>query len=208
MALLTCPECGRQVSDKSEMCLTCGCPIEDIKSKEQEFKQEMSKKKRKRIATIGCAMAGVIIIVFIGSYLLLKPDTRGYYDGLKWTTTFEDVRKRVGDLSSIDEEDEMITEIVENYNSIEGVTSITSYYFDEEKLYKVSLEFLNDEEKSGMTNIELKQKLEDDLTKLYGDGKKIDSSEKIWITKYSKIDIWSYRSLLSLTYTDINYEDD
>ena len=27
MALFTCPECGKQVSDKAEMCPNCGCPI-------------------------------------------------------------------------------------------------------------------------------------------------------------------------------------
>lgn len=27
MALITCSECGRQISDKADVCIGCGCPI-------------------------------------------------------------------------------------------------------------------------------------------------------------------------------------
>lgn len=31
MALINCPECGKEVSDKADKCINCGCPIsEDI----------------------------------------------------------------------------------------------------------------------------------------------------------------------------------
>ncbi|GHT51473.1 hypothetical protein AGMMS49982_09000 [Bacteroidia bacterium] len=29
MALINCPECGKQVSDKARKCPQCGCPIRD-----------------------------------------------------------------------------------------------------------------------------------------------------------------------------------
>lgn len=28
MALIQCPECGKEISDKSQQCIHCGCPIE------------------------------------------------------------------------------------------------------------------------------------------------------------------------------------
>ena len=28
MALINCPECGKQISDKAAQCIHCGCPIE------------------------------------------------------------------------------------------------------------------------------------------------------------------------------------
>ena len=28
MALIICPECGSKISDKTEQCIHCGCPIE------------------------------------------------------------------------------------------------------------------------------------------------------------------------------------
>lgn len=30
MALITCPECGKQISDKSEVCIGCGYPVNEI----------------------------------------------------------------------------------------------------------------------------------------------------------------------------------
>ena len=30
MALINCPECGQQISDKAKMCIHCGCPIEEV----------------------------------------------------------------------------------------------------------------------------------------------------------------------------------
>ena len=29
MALINCPECGKQISDKAERCIHCGCPIDN-----------------------------------------------------------------------------------------------------------------------------------------------------------------------------------
>ena len=28
MALITCPECGKEVSDKATTCPNCGCPLQ------------------------------------------------------------------------------------------------------------------------------------------------------------------------------------
>ena len=30
MAIIKCPECGKEISDKAKTCIHCGCPIEDI----------------------------------------------------------------------------------------------------------------------------------------------------------------------------------
>ena len=30
MALIQCPECGKEVSDKAKVCIHCGCPIEEL----------------------------------------------------------------------------------------------------------------------------------------------------------------------------------
>ena len=30
MALIKCPECGNQVSDKAEVCIHCGCPLSEV----------------------------------------------------------------------------------------------------------------------------------------------------------------------------------
>lgn len=41
MALIRCPECQREISDKSNQCIHCGCPIE--KSENESKKQSLNK---------------------------------------------------------------------------------------------------------------------------------------------------------------------
>lgn len=44
MALITCPECGKQVSDKAPACIGCGFPLtEYVKQKEEEKKEVIRK---------------------------------------------------------------------------------------------------------------------------------------------------------------------
>lgn len=31
MALIKCPECGKEISDKANTCINCGCPIAEIR---------------------------------------------------------------------------------------------------------------------------------------------------------------------------------
>lgn len=42
MALITCTECGKEISDKASACPNCGCPIEHIKPHEETKEQEYS----------------------------------------------------------------------------------------------------------------------------------------------------------------------
>lgn len=42
MALITCTECGKEISDKASACPNCGCPIEHIKPHEEIKEQEYS----------------------------------------------------------------------------------------------------------------------------------------------------------------------
>lgn len=30
MALIKCPECGKEISDKAKVCINCGCPLEEV----------------------------------------------------------------------------------------------------------------------------------------------------------------------------------
>ena len=40
MALITCPECGGQVSDKADVCIHCGYPLKDNKSEENKNSED------------------------------------------------------------------------------------------------------------------------------------------------------------------------
>lgn len=40
MALIACPECGKEISDKAKACPNCGCPISDLQTDEEVEKVE------------------------------------------------------------------------------------------------------------------------------------------------------------------------
>ena len=40
MALIKCPECGKEFSDKALACPNCGCPVSEIKKQEEEERQK------------------------------------------------------------------------------------------------------------------------------------------------------------------------
>ena len=41
MALIKCPECGKEISDKAESCPNCGCPASEILSKKNDRDTEV-----------------------------------------------------------------------------------------------------------------------------------------------------------------------
>lgn len=36
MSLITCPECGKEISDKSKQCIHCGFPLDNINTNNQK----------------------------------------------------------------------------------------------------------------------------------------------------------------------------
>lgn len=67
MALIKCPECEKEVSDKANNCPNCGCPI---------LNSEQPKKK-KNIRSLFVISMGVIVLVIVGifasSYIKKSP---------------------------------------------------------------------------------------------------------------------------------------
>lgn len=56
MALIKCPDCGKMISDKSTMCIGCGCPVETCydrieKSRNafNEFKNSLNPNNKKEL---------------------------------------------------------------------------------------------------------------------------------------------------------------
>ena len=49
MSLIKCPECGKEVSDRSEICVGCGFPIKEYlfeKSKNEELQESIVEKEK------------------------------------------------------------------------------------------------------------------------------------------------------------------
>ena len=87
MALIQCPECGKQVSDKARKCPHCGYPLEDIDFAKEEIAEETSietvgdhiskevveekiVKEKKPIPkkVIICIISGVVVASLIGYF--------------------------------------------------------------------------------------------------------------------------------------------
>lgn len=62
MALIKCPECGKEISDKATSCQNCGCPTSDA----------MTKVNHNRLI---CILFGIVLLassIILGVYYLQK----------------------------------------------------------------------------------------------------------------------------------------
>mgnify|MGYP002707457350 CR=1 FL=1 len=65
MAMIKCPECGKEISDKAESCPQCGCPLRSGCTDVEPIK--------KKSAKLGVALVGIIIVfVLVGTFVILK----------------------------------------------------------------------------------------------------------------------------------------
>ena len=80
MALINCPECGKEISDKAMMCPNCGNPLTGISEEEmieltdKNVKRKQAEKKRKItiISIIVVICIGIIAAIIIGNYIADK----------------------------------------------------------------------------------------------------------------------------------------
>lgn len=91
MALIKCPECGKEVSDKAGKCPNCGYPIEVSKSKEEHEEVDKSqiefegnknnirekRKPNKKIIILGLC---IVFVIILGTalYMVKTADSRKY----------------------------------------------------------------------------------------------------------------------------------
>lgn len=75
MALIKCPECGKEISDKAKVCPNCGCPVEGhhVTENKAQPKEDYSSKYRKNNDKNGKkkkSRKGVIIVLVIAVVLI------------------------------------------------------------------------------------------------------------------------------------------
>lgn len=126
MALVKCPECGKEVSDKAGKCPNCGFPIESASEKEteknmvadSEVKQPDSgedevkaekKKVSKKMVAISCIVLAIVIISAI-AYFVVTADSRNYDAAQKFYTSekYKEALDKFTKLGSYKDSKEMV----------------------------------------------------------------------------------------------------
>ena len=67
MAMIKCPECGNDVSDKALSCPKCGCPInneKEVKKEEEEKKKEAKREKDRKTKIFLAVLLPILIVAF------------------------------------------------------------------------------------------------------------------------------------------------
>ena len=81
MALINCPECGKEISEKAGSCPNCGCPLNTIEKAVEESKKtdgvhyarptgslpKREEKKRKKKTWIWIVVGVIVLFVLVGS---------------------------------------------------------------------------------------------------------------------------------------------
>lgn len=74
MALIKCPECDKEISDKASVCPSCGCPIHEG-GDDNNSKVETVKPKNKQMILVACVCIAVLFVVILGLGLSKKAKT-------------------------------------------------------------------------------------------------------------------------------------
>lgn len=65
MALISCPECGKEISNKSQTCIYCGCPIHGVHNVTQ-IKETSKINKRVWVAALVFICVAALVVLTIG----------------------------------------------------------------------------------------------------------------------------------------------
>ena len=202
MALLKCPECDRQVSDRAQCCPKCGFPVKDIIELELKTVQEKARTKHKKKIEILLAAAVLCIVAVRVIIVMRRPDTSGLYNKIAWGSSKNQIQKEYPngtDGKGDDKENE--TYYLYNMKSyMDGIKAIVRFSFQDGKLYQITF-IPSLQDNSDIVEEEIPGKLEEYLDGLYGDCEKDGATYK-WNTKKSDIEMFSYRSLVMVIYSE------
>lgn len=194
MALLICPECGNRVSDRSDVCLKCGYPTKDIIVLHNQVKKRKSLFVLLIVSTCVIAVLAIILVLNI----VLSPDKSGYFDGNRWGTPYQEVSAKYSDIFGTNDENSSFDTFIDPVDGFSNEPFIATFYFDDGKLYKVSLLIMSNDG----VELDSVKMVKDYLTQLYGTPELSHSSTKEWNTAQSQITLWHYKSMISVTYED------
>lgn len=174
MALIKCPECGKEISDQAVACPECGFLI----------KKEKRKKSGRKVVLIAIAVI-VAILVVLGAIVLIQGNTKKQEKISYINKAIEEVEK--GKLPSKAEFNNLLSEYdsltdnakekISNWKVISNLNDI-----DLDKIHNISEKISKIKKSSSFKElVELKDEIDalDDNTKKYIDSSKLDQAMEL-----------------------------
>lgn len=95
MALIKCPECGEEVSDRNEKCIHCGYPLheestdnDDYERPKRKTKQKRKKQKNSTLSTVACVLSIFTFTFIFGIIVAIVDLVKNKNDGNKHTGSY------------------------------------------------------------------------------------------------------------------------
>ncbi len=207
MALIKCPECGKEVSDKSKNCIHCGYPLTqkeefgEVKDGQKVFSckpiEEQIKKNKKMVFLI-LGFLIVAILLFTTNFFKSKE----YFDGIAWGSSREKVERKYPDILFSGESGCYfgLVDSLEGYSSEDSTIDLNFYFDDEEKLYKVDVNIVDEDiGEAVLFFVEYFNKIYD------GDYEAMYNSKYVWIGDKTSVSMSATEVLLKISYTAKEY---
>ena len=128
----------------------------------------------------------IITVFTIGCGSSVKKSD-GYYNGIKWGSTISDVEQKLGSDIVVADDKASILQIIENFDGINGSQAWVMYFFENDRLCKISITPSVLPDNTTLSDDGLNSQLYDILVEKYGECSDSDSLEKTWNTKNSVI---------------------
>ena len=128
----------------------------------------------------------IITVFTIGCGSSVKKSD-GYYNGIKWGSTIADVEQKLGSDIVVADDKASILQIIENFEEINGSQAWVTYFFENDRLCKISITPSVLPNNTALSDDGLNSQLYDILVEKYGECSDSDSLGKTWNTKNSVI---------------------
>ncbi|WP_343247658.1 zinc ribbon domain-containing protein [Diplocloster hominis] len=224
-----CVKCGAEISEGSGVCTNCGAdtpyasseagqevPLQDVREPEGLAGGNPgpvpSKNKKKLGLILGAAGVAAVILIILVISLISGNKSDGYYNGVKWGTSMDDVMDKIEGKYEIGKDGTTVVEYFTGFGELKTMEGGAQYIFQNDRLVAVYV-LLN----VGGSDVDYDDAMRitrQDLEKLYGDSTLDDEYSAIdvelyqWKTKKSDIALTGMENeILAVMYKDIRVEN-